>query len=283
MNLRSLDLNLLVVFDAVFKERNITKAGAKIGLSQSAVSNALTRLRGHLNDELFLRGPRTMRPTKRAIEIADAIHSTLVALEMSLDPKVFDPKSESRTFTIAAVDYFSVVIAPKLARFLEQNAPSINIRLLPATLDSKELLDQGEADFAAGVFEDIPDRFDTQILLEDSFACVVRSGHPLAGSTITVDQYVAAQHLMISTNGVARSFVDTDLENLGLKRRISMTIGSFSLAPAILESSDLVLTAPLKVIKSYNNSLFSVFPYPAASPTRLRHLDLIWHRRCIRM
>lgn len=279
MNLRSLDLNLLVVFDAVFKERNITKAGAKIGLSQSAVSNALTRLRGHLNDELFLRGPRTMRPTQRALEIADSIHSTLVALEMSLDPKVFDPKSESRTFTIAAVDYFSVVVAPKLARFLEENAPSIDIRILPATLDSKELLDQGEADFAAGVFDDIPERFDKQILLEDSFACVVRAGHPLAGTTPTVEQYVAAQHLMISANGVARSFVDTDLEKLGLKRRISMTISSFSLAPAILESSELILTAPLKVIKSYNNALFSVLQYPAASPTRLRHLDLIWHKR----
>ena len=137
MNLRSLDLNLLVVFDAIFKERNITKADTKIGLSQSSVSNALTRLRGHLNDELFLRGPRTMLPTQRAFELAESIHTTLVALEKSLDPKEFDPKNEARIFTIAAVDYFSVVIAPKLARYLEKKAPSIDIRILPAALDPK--------------------------------------------------------------------------------------------------------------------------------------------------
>ena len=278
MNLRSLDLNLLVVFDAIFRERNITKAGAKIGISQSSVSNALTRLRGHLNDELFLRGPRTMLPTQRAFELAESIHATLVALEKSLDPKEFDPKSEPHTFTIAAVDYFSVVIAPKLARYLEKNAPGIDIRILTAALDSKELLDRGEADFAAGVFENIPDRFDTQIMLEDSFACVVRVGHPLAGTIPTVEQYVAAQHLMVSANGVARSFVDSDLQKLGLKRRVAMTISSFSLAPAILAESDLVLTAPLKVIQSFNSTMYRVFPSPVASPTRLRHLDLIWHK-----
>lgn len=279
MNLRSLDLNLLVVFDAVFKERNITKAGAKIGLSQSSVSNALTRLRGHLNDELFLRGPRTMLPTPRAFELAESIHATLAALEMSLDPKEFDPSNEARTFTIAAVDYFSVVIAPKLARYLQKNAPGIDIRILSAALDFKELLDRGEADFAAGVFEDIPDRFATQILLEDTFACVVRAGHPLAGAAPTVEQYVASHHLMISANGRSRGFIDNDLEKLGMKRRIAMTISSFSLAPAILESSDLVLTAPLKVIQSYNTTMYCVFPCPVILPTKSRHLDLIWHQR----
>ena len=103
MNLRSLDLNLLVVFDAVFRERNITKAGAKIGLSQSSVSNALTRLRGHLNDELFLRGSGTMRPTPRAFELAEPIRATLVALEQTLDPKKFDPANEKRIFTITTL------------------------------------------------------------------------------------------------------------------------------------------------------------------------------------
>ena len=118
MNLRSLDLNLLVVFDAVFKERNITKAGVKIGLSQSSVSNALTRLRGHLNDELFLRGSGSMKPTPRAMELADPIRATLASLERILDSKKFDPNLENRVFTIAAVDYFSVIIAPKLAQYM---------------------------------------------------------------------------------------------------------------------------------------------------------------------
>lgn len=279
MNLRSLDLNLLVVFDAVFKERNITKAGAKIGLSQSSVSNALTRLRGHLNDELFLRGPRSMLPTPRAFELAEAIHETLSALEKSLDQKEFDPKIAARTFTIAAVDYFSVVLAPKLAQYLERNAPRIDIRILPAALDPQELLDKGEADFAAGVFEDIPDRFDSQILLEDTIGCVVRADHKLATSGLALEQYVASDHLMVSANGVARSFVDVDLKKLGLKRRIAMTISSFSLAPAILASSNLVLTAPQKVIQSYDRSMFKFLPCPVSSPMRLRHIDLIWHKR----
>ena len=279
MNLRSLDLNLLVVFDAVFRERNITKAGAKIGLSQSSVSNALTRLRGHLNDELFLRGSGTMRPTPRAFELAEPIRATLVALEQTLDPKKFDPANEKRIFTIAAVDYFSVVMAPALARFLSENAPGVNIIILPGASNPQELLDQGEADFAAGVFEDLPDRFAAETLIEDSYACVVNAEHPFAGTTPTIEQYVAARHLVINANGIARGFVDDDLQKLGLTRRVVMTVGSFSIAPAIIEASDYVLTAPLKIIQSYTSKKYYVFPCPVVSLPKMRQMDLIWHKR----
>jgi DNA-binding transcriptional LysR family regulator len=117
MNLRSIDLNLLLVFDAVFQEKNITKAGTKIGLTQSSVSNALARLRGHLGDELFVRAAEGMRPTPRAIELAEPIRSTLFSLQNILDPKRFNPATESRVFRIAAVDYFSVIVAPSLANY----------------------------------------------------------------------------------------------------------------------------------------------------------------------
>jgi len=279
MNLRSLDLNLLVVFDAVFKERNITKAGAKIGLSQSSVSNALTRLRGHLNDELFLRGSGTMRPTPRAMELAEPIHATLTSLESILDPKKFDPKIEKRVFTIAAVDYFSLIIAPKLAQYLSQNAPGIGVNILSASLDVQALLDAGEADFASAPYTDLPDRFDSALLLEDTYVCVIRADHPLAGANPTIEQYAASQHLHVNSKGDSYGFVDDALARQGLSRNIAMTVNGFSVAPAIIDQSDLILTAPRKIIQNYASATNYIFPCPVEAPTSSRRLNLMWHKR----
>jgi len=110
MNLRSLDLNLLVILDAIYKEGNVTRAASRVGLSQPATSNALTRLRGHLKDELFLRSPDGLRPTPRVLELAPQLHTLLTELEYLLDPVTFDPETAVNSITIAAVDYFSVVI-----------------------------------------------------------------------------------------------------------------------------------------------------------------------------
>ena len=279
MNLRSLDLNLLVVFDAVFKERNITKAGVKIGLSQSSVSNALTRLRGHLNDELFLRGSGSMKPTPRAMELADPIRATLASLERILDSKKFDPNLENRVFTIAAVDYFSVIIAPKLAQYLGQNAPGIGVNILSASLDTHAMLDAAEVDFACVPYVDLPDRFDSTLLLEDTYACVIRAEHPLAGTDLTIEQYAAAQHLHVNSKGESHGFVDDALAKKGLSRHIAMTVNGFLVAPAIISQSDLILTAPRKFIKNYAGPTDYVFPCPVEAPLAMRQLNLTWHKR----
>jgi DNA-binding transcriptional LysR family regulator len=279
MNLRSIDLNLLLVFDAVFQEKNITKAGKKIGLTQSSVSNALTRLRGHLNDELFVRGTDGMRPTQRANELADPIRHILFSLQNILEPQRFDPATESRVFKIAAVDYFSVIVAPRLANFLTKNAPGIDVRIISSAVGAAELLDNGEVDFAVVPLQNFPDRFGSQLLISDTWVCMARKDHAFAGRVPNVEQFAAAQHLVLSSSGDSHSFVDDELAKLGHSRRVAMTVNSSAVITAIVEESDLVVTAPRRIIQRYANADNFLFECPVPVPTKSIHLDLAWHKR----
>jgi DNA-binding transcriptional LysR family regulator len=298
VNLRSLDLNLLVVFDAVFGERNITRAGLKVGLSQPAVSNSLTRLRGHLKDELFLRSPRGLRPTPRAIEIAGPIHAMLVELERVLDPTAFDPATAQRSFTIAAVDYFTIVVAPRLAMKLAKQAPGVDVRIVPTAGQAMELLDRGGGDCAvdascgapdrrdlpppAAAFGDVPDRFGHRTIVEDDYACMVAARHPFAQRAPTLRGYAGARHILVSPRGDARGFVDEKLAEKGLTRRIAMTVNHFSAAPGLVAETDLVLTAPRKVLEAFASRKTAVFDCPVAAPLAYRRLDILWHERLSR-
>lgn len=282
MNLRSLDLNLLVVFDAIFTEKNITRAGVRIGLSQPAVSNALTRLRGHLKDELFLRGTDALRATPRAIEIAGPIHAMLTDLQNVLDPAVFDHRTATRAFTIAAVDYFTVVVAPKLAVHLGRHAPGIDVRIVPTAGRAMELLDQAEIDLATASFSDPPERFGCATLVEDSYSCMLAKGHPLADGKMTLPRYAASRHVLVTPRGDARGFVDDKLAEKGLTRRVAMTVNHFSAAPGIVEGSDLVLTAPTKIIERYLTERTVMLSAPVEAPSVFRRLDMIWHERLAR-
>ncbi|MBN8534412.1 MAG: LysR family transcriptional regulator [Rhizobiales bacterium] len=282
MNLRSLDLNLLVVFDAIFVEKNITRAGLRIGLSQPAVSNALTRLRGHLRDELFLRGSEGLRPTPRAIELSGPIHTMLVDLQNVLDPSAFDPATASRAFTIAAVDYFSVVVAPKLAVHLAKHAPGIDVRIVPTAGRAMELLDQAEIDLAMASFSDPPERFGRATLVMDGYSCMVAAGHSLSEGKLTLARFAGARHLLVTPRGDARGFVDDKLAEKGLTRRVAMTVNHFSAAPGIVEGSDLVLTAPTKIIERYLSERTVMLPAPVEAPAVFRRLDMIWHERLAR-
>jgi DNA-binding transcriptional LysR family regulator len=279
MNLRSIDLNLLLVFDAVFQEKNITKAGSKIGLTQSSVSNALARLRGHLGDELFVRAAEGMRPTPRALELAEPIRATLFSLQNILDPKRFNPATESRVFRIAAVDYFSVIVAPSLANYLTQNAPGIDVRIISSANGASELLDNGEADFAVVPFENLADRFGSEVLISDTWVCMARKDHAFAGKVPSVKQFADAQHLVLSLNGDAHNFIDDELAKIGHSRRVAMTVNTSAVIPAIVEESDLIVTAPRKIIQRYANANSFLFECPVPVPNKSIHLDLAWHKR----
>ena len=279
MNLRSLDLNLLVVFDAIYKEKNITRAARKVGLSQSSVSSALNRLRGHLNDDLFLRGNDGMRPTARATELAHPIGSMLVSLQDVLDPIKFDPAKEKRTFTVATSDYFEAFVAPKLALHLSTYAPGVDVRLVSGRTQAHQILDHAEADFAAGVFNNLPERFDSVLLLQDTFVSMVHGKHPLAQGVPDLEAYLAARHLLISPAGDAFGVVDEELAKSGLKRRVAMTVSTLAVAPAIVHESDLVLTAPSRIIKKYAGPESFVFACPVEIPKSSIQLSLIWHKR----
>lgn len=279
MNLRSIDLNLLVVFDAIYAERNVTRAAEKIALSQPAVSGALGRLRVRLRDQLFLRGPEGLLPTPRAQELALPIRRILMELEQVLDPVVFDPATASRTFTIAVIDYFTLVIIPPLLRSLRAEAPGVRLRFVPSSGHIFEALDHGDIDFAISAFGDVPERFEKRFLLEDRYACLVARDNPLAHGKVTLQRYACASHLLVSPRGGGRGFVDDRLAEQGLTRQVPLTINHFSAAPLIVASSDLVLTAPMRVINALINDRMVRIESPIEAPVDFRRLELVWNRR----
>jgi DNA-binding transcriptional LysR family regulator len=250
-----------------------------VGLSQLAASNALTRLRGHLKDELFLRGPEGLRPTPRALELAPRIRSMLQELEHLLDPPKFDPATARRSFRIAAVDYFTVVVAPALVQLLEAEAPALDIRILPSAGQAQEQLDLGEIDFAAAAFGDAPDRFGHAMLVEDQYACIMHRDHPLAEGALTPQRFAAADHLLVSPRGDGRGFIDDELARLGLTRRVALSVNHFAAAPHIVAATRLVLTAPRRVLTALLTPDLVIRDCPLPAPLAFRRLDLIWHAR----
>jgi DNA-binding transcriptional LysR family regulator len=284
MNLRSLDLNLLLVFDAVMAERNVTRAADRIGLSQPALSNALTRLRHHLKDDLFVRSPDGMKPTARALELAAPIHDALASLEQALDPALFDPANSTRTFRIATNDYVASVLMPSVMAKLAQVAPGVDVRLVPLAGRMHDLLDAQEVDFACTSVGEQPERFATRDIVEDSYVVLMRAGHRLsARETLRLEDYAAENHLLVTPRGDPRGFVDQALAARGLTRRLGLTVNQFAAAPAIVAATDLVATIPKQAADLFGPPFGLVHrPCPVAVPREMRVVSLVWNRRLSR-
>src|SRR5712691_3097321 len=168
--LGAIDLNLLVVFDAIMRDRSVTRAGNRLGLSQPAMSHALTRLRHMLKDELFVRSPKGMIPTPRAEQLALPVRRALDELQHSLEPTQFDPSKATRTFQVAVDNYAAVVLVGPLASRIIKIAPGVTLEFRPSgTLNLPDLLDRGEIDLAIGPFAEQGERFSRQPLLQDDF------------------------------------------------------------------------------------------------------------------
>lgn len=281
MNLASLDLNLLLVFDAVMNERNATRAGERIGMSQPAVSNALNRLRYVMRDELFLRGPDGMRPTARALELEVPVRRALSEIEQALDPVVFDPATASRTFTVATTDYASLTLLPYVARYLMEEAPGINLHTIPIEGRLYEKLDAQEVQYGLTALGEVPGRFGREDIGTDHFVCLMRNSHPLARySEIPIDEFAAARHLLVTPRGDANGFVDDYLRNEGLSRQIAMTVNGFGSVPMIIEASDLIVSIPSTMAEKCCEFFdLKVLPCPVPKPEGVVGEVLIWHQR----
>lgn len=280
MNLSGFDLNLLLVFDAVMRERHVTRAGDRIGMSQPAMSNALNRLRHHLKDELFLRGPDGMRPTSRALELAGPVRDALQDLETALDSGAFDPARAVRTFSIGSNDYAVPTLMPLLAARLEREAPGIAIRLMSSAGRTFDMLDAQTIDVGISAFGQIPERFGRQPLLHDRYVLTMRRGHPLASGPLSLETYSGARHLLVSPRGEVHGFVDEALAEKGLVRQIAMTVNSFSSAPAILAASDMILAMPGRIADRFAPIYDLVTrPAPFPGPEAYSSATLVWHDR----
>ena len=280
MNIALVDLNLLIVFDAVMREKHVTKAAKRIGMTQPAVSNALNRLRHIAKDDLFIRSFDGVVPTARAIELAPPIRQAISLVENAFDPTTFNPKESVDEFNIAISNYTASIIFPILAEILEKEAPNINVR--SKQLGDVDLLRELEAaniDFIiAGQQLEETENFISQHLYDEDFVCVLRKGHPLAKKKqISTKEFANAKHLMVATTGKAFGFVDYLLEAKGLKRRVAMTVNQFLVAPSIIRHSDMILTVSRRVAKRFRLDSVKVYPLPLfTNPLRLK---LIWHKR----
>ena len=251
MNLAAIDLNLLNVFDALVAERNVSRAAARIGLSQPAMSNALARLRAVFGDELFVRSPQEMRPTPRALELAEPIGEALQNLRSALaHPKQdFEPKTSTRLFTIAASDNCDFALAPAIAA-LRKCAPCIVLDIVAAgKAAALEQIEKGAFDLIIGRLVRISRRYHSAALYEERSVCVYnRDAHDFAGG-LSLDLFVACPHLHVVHD--TTEFIDTTLAAHGLLRRRAMTVPNFALVPYALENSDLIAVVGERIAQRF--------------------------------
>ncbi|AJY16857.1 LysR family transcriptional regulator [Burkholderia multivorans] len=253
MRLSKIDLNLFVVFDAIYNKRNLTRAAELLNLTQPAVSNALARMRKTLNDPLFVSTPAGMMPTPFAENIVGRVREALQLLDSSVhEGDVFDPASSERVFRLSMSDLTEALLLPALGELLQRQAPGMHVRSY--TMDRREIataLANGTVDIAI----DAPLLGDPHLhqasLVRDRYACMIRDGHPFKGDTLTMDDYLAMGHIHVSSRRKGSGHVDAELTRLGLRRNIQMRVQHYMVAPLIAMRGDLALTAPLRLLQRY--------------------------------
>jgi DNA-binding transcriptional LysR family regulator len=277
--LGAMDLNLLVVFDAIMRDRSVTRAGQRLGLSQPAVSHALTRLRHMLKDELFVRSPQGMMPTPHAEQLATPIRIALEGLQQSLEPIQFEPAKATATFRIAVDNYAAIVLVAPIAEAVAGLAPGVTLDFRPSgTLNIPELLDRSELHLAIGPPSVLGERFSVRRLLQDQFVVVHRKDHPAARAReFSTEKLATLAQLEISSAQFGADFVEAAAGKLKPVPRPAMRAPFLSAAP-ILANSDLVSAFPLNVARHMIKSHGLVF-HRLSRPPKPIEAAMIWLRR----
>jgi DNA-binding transcriptional LysR family regulator len=278
-NWGTVDLNLLIVFDAVMQERNLTRAGKRLGLSQPAASHALARLRQMLHDDLFIRTPDGMRPTPRAEQMAQPVREALRELRITLEPEAFEPASSTREFSLAVNNYAARAIVPALARIVGNLAPRVSLDINPIGMrDVFDHLDAGGMDMALTTLVDGGERFKCVRVMDDDFVALLDGSHPAAeGAVIPAERLADIPHIAITSTGDDTSFIDDALEQRGLARTIATRVPFLSVV-LMLVGSDRLAVVPRRVAED----LARICPLVARElpfPSPRIALSMIWHRR----
>jgi DNA-binding transcriptional LysR family regulator len=280
MDIRAVDLNLLKAFDALIRERAVTKAAGRIGLSQPAMSHALSRLRDLFADDLFVRAPNRMEPTARAREIAPLVSTAIEHIEAALNLGVgFDPAKSSGIFTAGMAEYAEVALVGHLAESFARQAAKATLRLTPLTgIEAAQQLDKGAIDVAVSHLRALPAHLDSMVLLRDPFVLIARRGHPLATQSPSIEAYAAAlEHVLVSPRGDTTGAVDRALADFGLKRRIALLVATYLALPAVLAASDLVATVPQRTARQIAG-MADIQIMPLAIDLSAT-VSMAWHRR----
>jgi len=296
-NFANLDLNLLRVFDALFEERSVTRAGSRLHVTQSAVSHALARLRDILDDELFIKSPDGMTPTVKARAVGPRLRAGLLQLQAALTVDAFNPATAEQHYTIAADAYACAVLLPSVVGRIRADAPGVDVRITPDIANIAEALDTGRVDLAISGYGRVPERLGLRGLLRDRLVWVLRADHPLAREKLTLERLASLPHLvravtdermeamdgMIVEHGLERRVAqDGDgaladaLAGIGRPRQVRLTVPSTHAALAIVGETDLAALVPWRMAAGWADHYrlkWMESPYPGPET----QLSMVWH------
>jgi DNA-binding transcriptional LysR family regulator len=280
IDISSVDLNLLVAFEALFEERNVTAASQRLYLGQPAMSAALGRLRVLFQDQLFIRIGREMQPTVKALEIAPGISIALQQIRQTLaSSQTFEPATSKHTFAIASSDYASYVVMPKLLEVCRQIAPSVDFRLIGFDKDSVgQLLEQREIELALGLFQEPPRQTIQMPLFSEHFVGICRCGHPvITQQTLTPEIFASIPQALFTLRRDNVGEIDKILAQYNLQRRVALTTPHLLILPAVISSSDLVSIVPSRLVKAfaYQDTL-EIFELPIKTASWM--ISMLWSK-----
>lgn len=280
MNLTGCDLNLLIVFDAIFRENNLTLAGRRLGLTQSAMSHALTRLRTLFHDPLFVRQGHRMFPTPLAEELHLNVHKIIDLAEKTFeDHGSFDPGHSMRTFNIAMQDYPMMVLLPRLLREIRSSAPHINIRIFHLNMESRKIaLDDGDIELVIGVRQEFGSNIHQQHLFRDRDVCILREDHPSIFDELSFEQYMDAEFIGLAVSEFGMEAIDKQLAEIGARRKIRVTVEQEVAVPHLVGTTDLLANVAELVAREYIDRFpIKILPIPVGT----HQFDIMqyWHAR----
>lgn len=280
MDLKDVDLNLLVVFNELHKHGRVSVAAQILGISQPGVSNALSRLRKLLGDELFLRTSRGMVPTPYAQSLARPIADALGALHGTLNARAsFDPARSERAFVIGVNDVGETYFLPRLMQALDSVAPGVTIRTVRTTsIDVRDEMERGRIDLAMGFLPGLKSGFFQRLLFRQPYVCIFRQDHPLAHSGVSVRQFRAAEHVAIVSEGTGHGVVDEVIGQAGIRRLLRLTVPHFIAVGPVLQATDMIAVVPRRFADCACKPFgLATAPCPVKIPESV--INVFWHAR----
>jgi DNA-binding transcriptional LysR family regulator len=279
VDIRNIDLNLLVALDALLAERSVSRAAVRLRLSQPATSALLARLRELFGDPLLLRSARGMLPTPRALELLAPVKQVLDEIETIVQPPAaFDAGRAAHSFTLSASDYVEYALLPRLVDYLEHEAPGVRlgVRSIDLQLVAKQM-ESGEVDLCITGMQNAPAGLHLRPLYTERLVSVVRRDHPAVGASLTLDEFCSLEHIQVSVPGSGFStHIDNALAARGRKRHARLTVPHFLLVPEIVARSDMISSLPERLARGYAKQLRIFDP-----PVELQKFTVgeMWHER----
>jgi DNA-binding transcriptional LysR family regulator len=280
MELKDIDLNLLVIFNQLLVERRVSKVADKLGLSQPAVSNALARLRKLTDDTLFLRTTRGMEPTPFAQQLAEPVSFALAMIHSAVNQKTsFDPATAKRSFTIDMTDIGEIYFLPTLMEELAKVAPGVTMSTVRnANVNLRDDMEVGHIDLAIGLLPQLKAGFFQRRLFKQRYVCMFRNGHRLDRRKVSLAEFSSADHVVVVSEGTGHGKVDELLERSGVSRNVLLTVPHFVAVGHILHHSDMVATVPERLAQALVEPFGLVYvTHPATLPEIA--INMFWHAK----